>query len=225
MIETESRQSRSTSDKVLSVCGIIACIILVPILTINLILIIQGFTQDSSTLPNIAGYFPLMVRSGSMSSAIEEGDLIIVHTVGKDDVLQVGDIVTYWDSEPGSTLITHRIIAVTEDDKGQLAYRTRGDANNATDYDLLYPDKVVGIFSARIPYLGNVALFMQTIPGVIVCVVLPLALFVIYDVIRRRRIESKNRQEADALMAELEQLKQEQAESTGAKKQEPEEKP
>ena len=177
----------------------------------NLVLIIQGFTTDEETLPNIGGSFPLMVQSGSMSGTIEVGDLIIVHTPDESTELKKDDIVTFWDNEPGGVLVTHRIVEVTADDDGKLAYRTKGDANNAADAELVYPDDIVGTYQFRIPYLGNVALFMQTIPGLIVCVVLPLALFIVYDVIRRRRIDKSEKEETAALLAELEKLKSEKA--------------
>lgn len=208
---------KKSSSKLLSVLGIIACIILTPILALNIFLLVQGFTASSETLPNVGGYFPLMVQSGSMSGTIEVGDLIICLTPEDAQKLQVGDIITYWDGAPGGTLVTHRIVDVTKDDKGALVYQTKGDANNTVDSAVLYPEKIVGIYSLRIPYLGDVALFMQTIPGLIVCVVLPLALFIIYDMVRRRRIGKKAKAETDELLAELERLKKENASASNAK--------
>lgn len=209
--ENVKTNNKNSSGKILSVLGIIACIILIPVLILNIFLIVQGFTSDSSTIPNIGGKFPLMVQSGSMSGIIEVGDLIIVSTVDDTQSLAEGDIITFWDGEPGGTLVTHRIVDITTDDEGQLAYQTKGDANNALDAQLVAPENIVGIYSFRIPGLGNVALFMQTIPGLIVCVVVPLALFIIYDIIRRRHITKHEKEETAVLLAELERLKSEKA--------------
>jgi signal peptidase len=66
----------------------------------------------------------------------------------------------------------------------------------------------VGIWEGvRIGGVGRVALFMQTTPGLILCVVLPLLLLIGYDILRRRIYEKKNGKDVDALMAELEALK------------------
>ena len=74
------------------------------------------------------------------------------------------------------------------------------------------PEKsLVGIYKSRIAGAGNVAMFMQTSTGLIVCVVLPLILLVGYDVIRSRAYESKKQKDTDALLAELEALKAEKA--------------
>lgn len=209
--ENIKKSDKNSASKPLTVLGIIACIILAPILILNVFLIIQGFTADSSTIPNIGGIFPLMVQSGSMSGTIETGDLMLAHTVDDTKSFTEGDIIVYWDNAPGGILVTHRIVEVTKDDDGKLAYRTKGDANSVADSNLVYPDKIVGTYQGRIPWLGNVAMFMQTIPGLIVCVILPLALFIIYDVIRRRSIEKSEKAETAALMAELEKLKSEKA--------------
>lgn len=207
----DSGKKSSGRSKALTIVGIILCVVFLPILILNIILIIQGFSGDKSKVPNIGGYFPLMVETGSMEPTIMTGDLIIVHTIDNADDLKVGDIVTYWDNQPGGTLITHRIAEVTKDDAGKTAYRTKGDGNPVEDGRYLYPDRVVGVYVNRFAGMGKVAMFMQTVPGLIICVVLPLMIFVIYDVIRRRRISKAGNAETAALMAELEALKKQQA--------------
>ncbi len=204
-----SKQKAEKPNIALSVLGVVLCAILAPILALNVVLIIQGFTQDASKLPNIGGKFPLMVQSGSMSPTIEVGDLIIAQAPEKNTAFKKGDVITFWDGAPGGPLVTHRIAEVTKDDDGKTAYRTKGDANSAQDAVLVYDEDIVGVYVTRIPYLGDVAMFMQTIPGLVVCVILPLALFVVYDVIRRRKLSKSEQEETAALLAELERLKAE----------------
>lgn len=208
--DSESNKKNSSS-KSLTILGIIACVILAPILILNIFLIIQGFTTDNNTIPNIGGTFPLIVKSGSMSGTIETGDLMFAHTSEDTSAFQKGDIIVYWDKAEGGSLVTHRIIEVTKDDDGKLAYRTKGDANATADAKLVYPEKIIGTYQGRVTGLGNIALFMQTIPGLIICVILPLAIFVIYDILRRKHIQKSEQTEAAALMAEIERLKSEKA--------------
>lgn len=208
----KSKKKEKTGINIpLTVTGIVLCAVLLPILVINMILIFQGFGGDKSKVPNIGGYFPLMVESESMEPTIMTGDLIIVHTVDNADDLQVGDIVTYWENQPGGALITHRIAEITTDSDGKKVYRTKGDGNVIADSRFLYPENVVGTYKTRLAGMGKIAMFMQTIPGLIVCVILPLTLFVVYDVIRRKRIAKANNNETAALLAELEELKKQQA--------------
>ncbi len=214
----DKKKESNSSSKGLTVVGIILCVILIPVLIVNLVLIFKGYTFEKDELPNMGGYYPLMVQSGSMSGTIEVGDLIIVHIVNDSTIIKENDIITFWDGEPGGTLVTHRVTEVIHDNDGNIAYRTKGDANIIEDAKLITRDKVVGMYQKRVPKLGDVALFMQTIPGLAVCVFLPLVLFILYDVISRSRIEKNEKKETAELLEELEKLRQEKAARTEGKK-------
>jgi signal peptidase len=69
-------------------------------------------------------------------------------------------------------------------------------------------ENLVGYYTGvRIPFAGNVALFMQTTLGLILCVVVPFVLIVGLDLLRRNKNEKAQNQDVAALMAELEALK------------------
>lgn len=68
-------------------------------------------------------------------------------------------------------------------------------------------DRLIGAYQTRIPGLGNVAMFMQSAQGLILCVVVPLSLLLAYDIIRRRAYDKQSQAETDALKVELEQVK------------------
>ena len=209
--ERDMRKENITPmHKLLTVIGTILCIILVPILIINCILIIKSFTSDE--VPSVAGTLPLIVLTDSMYPVIESGDLIICHTAEAEEI-EVGDVIAFFDpAGNGSTIVSHRVIEVTEEG-GQIAWRTKGDNNNTEDRLLVKADKLVAVFEGtRLAGLGNVALFMQTTPGLIVCVVCPMLLLVGYDMIRRRIYEKANQKDTDALMKELEELRRLKAE-------------
>mgnify|MGYP003523505983 FL=1 len=108
----------------------------------------------------------------------------------------------------GTSSITYRIIEVTNYN-GSLAFRTKGDANDSEDIDLVTVDKLIGIYSFKISGLGNVAMFMSTTQGLIICVIVPLILLIGFDFISRKKIEKKNENDREALMAELEKLRSE----------------
>jgi signal peptidase len=145
-----------------------------------------------------------------MSPGIQSGDLVICRTVDPSAV-SAGDIIAFYDpAGNGSTVVTHRVDEVLTD--GGLAFRTKGDANNAADSMTVPAESVVGLYQGRIAGAGNVALFMQTSTGLIVCVVMPLLLLVGYDLIRRRMVERAQQKDRAALLAELEQLRRENAE-------------
>lgn len=204
-----TKEKSTPMHKTFTILGTVICIILLPVLLINITLIIKSYI-NADDVPSVGGYLPLIVLTDSMYPEIESGDLIICHTIEGNEV-KVGDVISYFDpAGNGTSIVTHRVTEISNENGG-LAFRTKGDANNVED-SLLVPEKsLVGIYKSRIAGAGNVAMFMQTSTGLIVCVVLPLILLVGYDVIRSKAYESKKQKDTDALLAELEALKAEKA--------------
>ena len=205
-----TKERTPAMHRILTVIGTVLCIILLPILIINCILIVKSFTSEE--VPNVAGTLPLIVLTDSMYPVIKSGDLIICHTAEPEEI-QVGDVIAFFDpAGNGTTIVTHRVLEVTEQ-AGQTAWRTKGDNNNTEDRLPVPADKLVAVYEdTRIPGAGNVALFMQTTHGLILCVVLPIVLLVGYDMIRRKQYEKSSKKDTDALMAELEELRRLKAE-------------
>ena len=208
------KQKTSTAHKILTIVGTVLCIILIPILLINITLIAKSYINKDE-VPSIGGTFPLIVLTDSMYPEIESGDLIICNTTEAKDI-KVNDVISFFDpAGNGTSIVTHRVIEIIEDD-GEIFFRTRGDNNNTEDKELVPAENLVGVYKMRIAGAGHIAMFMQSTAGLIICVVLPIILLVGYDIIRRRIYEKNNKQDTDALLAELEALRAEKAEKEKA---------
>lgn len=206
----KTKEKTSTTHKVMSVIGIVLCVILIPVLLLNVSLIIRSFTQPDE-VPSVGGYLPMIVLTDSMYPQIHSGDLIICKTEEPENI-QVGDVISFFDpAGNGTSVVTHKVIEVKNED-GQISWVTQGIANNAADFLPVPEDNLVGVYRSRIPGLGNVVLFMQTTTGLIVCVVVPVLLLVGLDILRRRKFEKSKQQDTDQLLAELEQLRAQKAE-------------
>ena len=205
MSQNTKNAPADTKQKILTVIGTILCVILLPILIINLTLIAKSYINEEE-VPSIGGVFPMIVLTDSMYPEIESGDLIICHTLEAEDV-KVGDVITFYDPMGnGTSVVTHRVLEISEKD-GRPQFVTKGDNNNVEDQVPVEAEDLIGIYQKRIPKAGNVAMFMQTTPGLIVCVVCPIILLVGYDMLRRRKYEKTKQQDTDALLAELEALR------------------
>ena len=201
-----AKNKTSTAHKVLTVVGIVLCVLLIPILIINCILIVKSYTTEE--VPHVGGVLPLIVLTDSMYPEIESGDMIICRTAEPEEI-QVGDVIAFFDpAGNGSTIVTHRVIEVTEN-----GWRTKGDNNNTEDrLPVAHSDLVARYNGVRLAGFGNVALFMQSTPGLIVCVVCPILLLVGYDMLRRRLRDKAKKQETEQLLAEMEELRRVKAE-------------
>lgn len=208
------KSNKFTAHKVFTVLGTILCIILIPILLINLTLIIKSYI-NKETVPSIGGYLPMIVLTDSMDPCIKSGDLIICQTASAEGIKE-NDIISFFDpAGNGKSVVTHRVIEVVEQSDG-LFFRTKGDNNNTEDKDLVPAENLVGTYKLRIAGAGNIAMFMQSTSGLIICVVLPIILLVAYDIVRRRLYEKNRQSDNDVLLAELERLREEKAEKEKA---------
>ena len=205
----DSKKGNSLIHNVLTVFGILMCIVLVPILIMNCWLIARSYITGE--VPQMNGNIPLIVLTNSMYPAIETGDMIICRQAEANGI-QPGDVISYFDpAGNGTTIVTHRVVSVTEEE-GKTAWVTKGDNNNSEDRLLVTEDLLVAEWNGtRIPKLGRVTMFMQTTTGLVLCVVLPIVLLICYDMIRRKRYEASQKSDAEALRRELEELKAQKA--------------
>lgn len=150
---------------------------------------------------------PLIVLSDSMYPDIKSGDIIICKEIDPKDV-KVDDVISFYDpAGSGTSVVTHKVVEVIGEGDS-LSFRTKGINNNTEDSLPVPASKVIAKYTdIRIPVAGNIAIFMQTTAGLIICVILPIVLFVGYDVLRRRKYEQDRGEDIEALKAELEALR------------------
>lgn len=131
--------------------SILVCIILIPLLLINLSIILQA-KNNEDVVPSVFGYKPFIVLSGSMETEIFRGDLIIVKDTNSKD-LKINDVIAFRDVE--NTVTTHRIIDILEKDE-KIYFVTKGDNNSSQDQNLVELSDVEGLYVTKISGLGNV---------------------------------------------------------------------
>ena len=205
MSQTKTKNNVDPKQRVLTIIGTILCLILLPVLIINVTLIAKSYIHEDE-VPSVGGKFPMIVLTDSMYPVIEAGDLIICNTAEADEI-RVEDVISFYDPMgSGTSVVTHRVLEIVTEN-GETSFRTKGDNNNAEDTALVPAENLIGIYKSRIPMVGHVAMFMQTTPGLIVCCVLPILLLVGFDMLRRRKYEKAKQQDTDALLAELEALR------------------
>ena len=207
--DAQKRAPMNKREKALYIAGIVLCVILVPILILNCTLIIGSMIHPDE-VPSIGKYVPLIVLTESMDPKIQSGDLIICEKVDCED-LEEGDVISYFDPKSsGTTVITHRISEkIVDSETGEIVFRTAGDNNNLPDSWDVPAKNVIGrwIEGARFFWVGSIILFMQSTLGLIICVLVPIALFVTVEILRRRKRDGEQQSDIDRLRAELEALK------------------
>ena len=106
------------------------------------------------------GYKPVAVYSGSMVPTLRVGSLAVDRSVPSASV-QVGDVITFDDPYVRGRLVTHRTVRIFQTKRG-LAYRTKGDANDARDPWTIRLPGQVGRVAFSIPYAGYALWYLHT---------------------------------------------------------------
>lgn len=188
-----------------SILGVISDVLLVILIVVAISITIMTFTSKSSEtgIGNVLGYTPFSVQTDSMSPTIGKGDLIIAkEVIDAEAELKIGDVITFYtlmQDSVGNTVKgfnTHRILDVQLYKDGSVHYYvTKGDAMESEDNQKVYPDDVVAkqvgagidesgnyVKGLTISGFGNALDFLQSQFGFMLCVIIPLALFFIWQV-------------------------------------------
>lgn len=156
------------------------------LLIFALLITIVVFSSDrNGGVANLFGFMPMTVETGSMEPTFYEDDLIIVKEVDDIYSLKEGDVITFWTIIDGQRVKnTHRIVKVNELENTRT-FVTRGDNNTADDTDTAKAGDIIGKWTeTRIPGFGKVMRFLQTRTGFFICIILPMAIFFLYELYR-----------------------------------------
>lgn len=113
----------------------------------------------------IIGLQPYTVLSGSMEPTYHTGSLIYVKNVKPQEV-EVGQPITFVLNED-LIVATHRVVEIDEENQ---RFYTKGDANDSVDGAPVHFNNLIGVPVFCIPYLGYVATFIQTPPGLYITI-------------------------------------------------------
>lgn len=114
----------------------------------------------AAALPLAIGDRSFTVRSGSMSPAIDTGDVIVTEPVSPTEV-EVGDIVTFRDPEGTDKLYSHRVQSIATEG-AEVSFVTRGDANTSIEHWRVPVDGSIGRVVYRVPKLGFAVRWIAT---------------------------------------------------------------
>ncbi len=128
----------------------------------------------AAAAPLAIGDRSFTVRSGSMTPAIETGDVLVTEPISPATA-KVGDIVTFRDPEGSGKLFSHRVQSIRPGGE-DVNFVTRGDANTATERWNVPADGSVGKVVYRIPKIGYALVWTGTIPARIALIAIPAVL-------------------------------------------------
>ena len=134
---------------------------------------------------------PLMVvSSGSMIPTLNVGDIIVVRGENPADVT-VGTIIIFHNPYDYEMPIVHRVIAITTQNNA-IFFQTKGDNNPGPDGWQVPSQNLMGVYVAKIPYVGLVSLELRGPVGITLIIVL-VALIIAIEYNESKPKHSKER--------------------------------
>lgn len=204
----------------------VLCVILIPLLAVNITLIVKGalYPDELTDVFNIA---PVAIDNpymeGEGEGCFNEGALVFIKTFESDEERQAvkqGDVVAFrWLEDDGSVNFTvYRILGVTRDEETGLITSVSVRADNVPEGEGTAPipveiGDVVGILNGSVDHLGAFAMFLMQPLGVLLFVGVPVVIYVVVDIIRItihnrkvRKAESDELRDKDEEIARLRAL-------------------
>jgi len=147
-----------------------------------LITIMVFGSEKNNGVPTLLGYMPMSVQSDSMKPTFKKGDLIIAKKVDDLYSLKENDVITFYTIIDGQRVInTHRIVKISEEDNTKT-FITRGDNNPVDDETPVSASDILGKWTnKKISGLGKFLDFITTKTGFFICVLIPIAIFFIFE--------------------------------------------
>ncbi|MCI9280410.1 MAG: signal peptidase I [Bacilli bacterium] len=169
---------------------IAACVILIPVIIMNLSIMFQA-KANTNKVPSVFGIKPFMVLSGSMETEIKKGDLIITREINPEE-LEIGKVIAFRDA--AGTVTTHRIIDIVVKD-GETFFITKGDNNSTQDRNLVSLKDVEGIYLFRIPGIGSMMKSLSQTTTIVILVLIITVIFVVGFIISNKKYVEEERAE------------------------------
>ena len=191
------------------IVAVAVCMMIFTVISVN--------TFDRSDR-EIFGYSAYIVMSDSMSKTdFDAGDLVLIKNV-EPSTLKEGDIIAYVSQNQdnyGET-ITHKIRSLTTNAKGEPGFVTYGTTTGNNDSIVVTYPYILGKYQGHIPKIGAFFHFLKTIPGYVICILMPFALLIVFQGINCvklfRQYRAEQMTEIQAERARLEKEREEAAE-------------
>ncbi len=178
------------ASKAKKILGIIGNVFIWIFVAFSVIVTITVLTmQKDDGVPSLFGKSFLSIKSGSMEPIYEIGDLVYTTKISDEEKgkLKEGDIITFKspidiENSPvkAGDLITHKVV---ENNTGAKEVKTQGENSAIQDsFTVSYSD-IIGVCTpdGKVKGLGGVISWIGSQEGFLICVVLPMFLFFVYE--------------------------------------------
>lgn len=188
------------------------------IFILALFLLLTSMVFQSNDKAYLMGYRPYVVLTGSMEPDIKTGSLVIIKQTDPDTI-KVGDVISFISEDPKilGQIVSHNVVEIKEDEKGERVFITQGSANQRVDEYPVNEVNVTGVVVYHSHALGNIYNALSNRAVLFALTIVPLAVIVIYtfiEVVKNARLLKDSPKESETDTEDKEKVKKENPEQT-----------
>ena len=207
----------SIYGKILATVWKLFCLALeILIVFLAIVIVTQRFTNNQTAFLGIRIF---NVATGSMEPEYAVGDILI--SKEKDpSLIKVGDNIVYLGAQGGydGKIITHNVIEIEQNEKGEYLFHTKGRANTIED-PIVHEDQLYGTIVHNNKVLAFICRVLLNRYGLYFFVIIPVILYAFVEFIKvqgrkmeeekeaereRRRIQEEKRAKKQRKLRQLE---------------------
>lgn len=155
-----------------------------------IIILTQRLTNDQKTF---LGFRIYDVATGSMEPEYAVGDILISREI-EPSLIKVGDNIVYMGKSGGyeGKIITHSVIEIERNEKGEYLFHTKGKANTVED-PVVHEDQLYGVIVQNNHLLAFICKILNNRYGLYFFVVIPIIIcsFIEFVKVQGKKIEEE----------------------------------
>ena len=186
---------------------ILMWILEIMLIFIAIVIIRQRVTNNQKAF---LGFRIFNVATGSMEPEYAVGDILITREkdpstiVEGDNIVYIGNTADY-----KGKIITHNVIEIERNEKGEYLFHTKGIANTVED-PIVHEDQLYGIVVQNNKVLAFICKILLNKYGLYFCVVIPIVLYAFVGFVRAQGERIEQEREEERKRKKLEHEKREQ---------------
>lgn len=156
-------EKQTQENKTINIIKNLKFIMLIGLLILVLIYLISA-KLNSTDAPKFFGYKPYVILTNSMVPTLPVGSLVIDHAIDEDDPIPENTPITFKAELQGKEVFVTHYFRYIDTSDGYDRYMTQGEGYQEGQYDEfeIHREDIVGTYAFHIPYLGRVAMFLQS---------------------------------------------------------------
>ncbi|MDD4276092.1 MAG: signal peptidase I [Clostridia bacterium] len=162
--------------------------------------IIVALYATVTYIPPFSTHEHFVIVTGSMKPTINIGDVAYIDTEYNLDDLQVGDIVAFYlniNLSGEEEVVVHYIADIQYDELSNRVFYTKREGTTSWDNWEISDENIVGKYVFKIPFVGKILLFLDSIYGKLVFIADIIFIYLIFDILdENKKAKKLNKEKA-----------------------------